>query len=135
MVPVSRELPPVEEEYQLIVPDEDVAPRSTLPSPQREAAVVLVIVGTSFTVTCTLSVTVQLLSSSTVTVYVVVSVGETVGLATSEGFVPTEALQVYPSVPVPPLPVGLPPISTDSPSHIEVLLPALAINSEGSSTV
>ena len=52
-VPVPNEVPPVEAAYQLIVPAEAVAPRSTVPSPQREPGVVPVIVGIVFTVAIT----------------------------------------------------------------------------------
>ena len=50
LTPVPKELPPVEAAYQLIVPAEAVAPRSTVPVPQSEPGVVPVIVGTVFTV-------------------------------------------------------------------------------------
>ena len=45
--------PPVEAVYQLIVPAEAVAPKTTVPVPQRLFGVVPVIVGTGFTVAVT----------------------------------------------------------------------------------
>ena len=45
LVPVPSDEPPVEVEYQLIVPALAVAPKSTVPVPQRELFVVPVIVG------------------------------------------------------------------------------------------
>jgi hypothetical protein len=53
LVPVPRELPPVEAEYQLIVPALAVAPRVTVPVPHLVAGVVPVIEGTGVTVTAT----------------------------------------------------------------------------------
>lgn len=44
-VPVPKELPPEASAYQLIVPAEAVAPRVTVPDPQREPGKVFVIVG------------------------------------------------------------------------------------------
>ena len=52
-VPVPSDVPPVEAEYQLIVPDEAVAPNVTAPVPVLELGVVPVIVGTAFTVAVT----------------------------------------------------------------------------------
>ena len=67
LVPVPNELPPVEAAYQLIVPPEEVAPRVTVPVPQREAGVEPVIVGVVFTVavTAVLEAVVQVLVAST----------------------------------------------------------------------
>jgi len=48
LVPVPNEEPPVEDAYQLMVPTEAVAPRSTVPVPILEPGVVLVIVGIEF---------------------------------------------------------------------------------------
>ena len=42
-VPVPRDDPPVNAAYQLIVPADDVAPKVTVPVPQREPPVVPVI--------------------------------------------------------------------------------------------
>ena len=50
-VPVPNEVPPLETLYQLIVPEEDVAPKVTVPGPQTDPGVVPVMVGTSVTVT------------------------------------------------------------------------------------
>jgi hypothetical protein len=50
-VPVPNELPPLDAAYQLIVPDDAVAPNDTVPVPQRAADVVPDIVGIGFTVT------------------------------------------------------------------------------------
>ena len=52
-VPVPSEDPPVGAAYQLIVPAEAVAPRVTVPVPQTDPGVVLVIVGTVLTVAVT----------------------------------------------------------------------------------
>jgi len=48
-VPVPSETPPVEAAYQLIVPADALAPRDTVPGPQRVAGVVPVIVGIALT--------------------------------------------------------------------------------------
>jgi hypothetical protein len=48
--PVLSDVPPVADEYQLIVPALAVAPRVTVPGPHLEAEVVPVIVGTALTV-------------------------------------------------------------------------------------
>ncbi len=48
-VPVPSDAPPVEAAYQLIVPAEAVAPKVTVPVPQRDAGVVDVIDGIVFT--------------------------------------------------------------------------------------
>lgn len=53
LVPVPKELPPVEAAYQLTVPAEAVAPKVTVPEPQREAGVVPVMLGEVFTVAAT----------------------------------------------------------------------------------
>ena len=45
--------PPVNAVYQLIVPDDAVAPKTTVPVPQRLFGVVAVIVGIVFTVAST----------------------------------------------------------------------------------
>ena len=51
--PVPKEVPPVEAAYQLTVPADGVAPRVTVPVPQREPAVVPVMVGVVVTVAVT----------------------------------------------------------------------------------
>ena len=48
-LPVPTKIPPAS--YQLIVPEEAVAPKVTVPVPQTDHGVVLVMVGTSVTVT------------------------------------------------------------------------------------
>ena len=48
--PVANDVPPVNAEYQLIVPALAVAPNATVPVPQRFAGVLAVMVGTAFTV-------------------------------------------------------------------------------------
>ena len=53
VVPVPKELPPLKTEYQLIVPALAVAPRVTVPVPQREFGVVVEIVGIGFIVATT----------------------------------------------------------------------------------
>ena len=53
LVPVPSEVPPVEAAYQLIVPAEAVAPRVTVPVPQRELFVTPEMVGIVFTVAVT----------------------------------------------------------------------------------
>lgn len=53
LVPVPNEEPPVEDAYQLMVPTEAVAPRSTVPVPILEPGVVLVIVGIELMVAVT----------------------------------------------------------------------------------
>ena len=53
LAPVPKAVPPVAAAYQLKVPAEAVAPKVTLPVPQRDAGVVDVMVGTVFTVTVT----------------------------------------------------------------------------------
>ena len=62
LVPVPSEEPPEDAAYQLIVPADAVAPRVTVPVPQRDAGVVPVIVGIVFTVavTCVRLAVVQL---------------------------------------------------------------------------
>ena len=45
LVPVPNELPPVAAAYQLIVPADAVAPKVTVPGPQRVPGVVPVMVG------------------------------------------------------------------------------------------
>ena len=49
-MPVPREDPPVEAAYQLIMPELAVAPKVTVPVPQRLPGVVDVIVGSGLTV-------------------------------------------------------------------------------------
>ena len=63
-VPVPNELPPVEAAYQLMVPADEDAPKTTVPVPHLEAGVVPVMVGTVLTVatTAVLVLVVQLLS-------------------------------------------------------------------------
>ena len=51
--PVANDVPPVNAEYQLIVPALAVAPNATVPVPQRFAGVLAVMVGTAFTVAAT----------------------------------------------------------------------------------
>ena len=51
--PVANDVPPVNAEYQLIVPALAVAPNATVPVPQRLAGVLAVMVGIAFTVTAT----------------------------------------------------------------------------------
>jgi hypothetical protein len=53
LVPVPKLVPPVTAEYQLIVPADAVAPRVTVPVPQRLLGVVPDIVGIGFTVAIT----------------------------------------------------------------------------------
>ena len=43
--PVPSDVPPVETEYQLMVPAEAVAPNATVPVPQREPGVAPVMAG------------------------------------------------------------------------------------------
>jgi hypothetical protein len=50
LVPVPKLVPPVAAEYQLMVPADAVAPRVTVPVPQRLLGVVPDIVGIGFTV-------------------------------------------------------------------------------------
>jgi hypothetical protein len=57
VIPVPKEVPPVNKLYQLIVPALPVAPRVTEPVPHLEAGVVLVIVGRAFIVTTCVVVT------------------------------------------------------------------------------
>ena len=52
-VPVPSDNPPLDAAYQLIVPADAVAPKATVPVPQREPSVVPVIVGTVFIVALT----------------------------------------------------------------------------------
>lgn len=49
-IPVPNEVPPVEAEYQLITPEDAVAPKVTVPAPQRTPGVVPVMVATVLTV-------------------------------------------------------------------------------------
>jgi hypothetical protein len=67
VVPVPNAEPPVEAAYQLIVPEEAVAPKFTVPAPQRAAGTVVVTVGILFTVTrtCVLADVQVLLVAST----------------------------------------------------------------------
>ena len=51
--PVAIDVPPVNAEYQLIVPALAVAPNATVPVPQRLAGVLAVMVGIVFTITAT----------------------------------------------------------------------------------
>ena len=53
VTPVANDVPPVNAEYQLIVPALAVAPNATVPVPQRFAGVLAVMVGTAFTVAAT----------------------------------------------------------------------------------
>jgi hypothetical protein len=52
-VPVPKEEPPDDEEYQFIVPAEAVAPKVIVPAPQRVLGVVPVIIGGLLTVAVT----------------------------------------------------------------------------------
>ena len=52
-VPVASDIPPVEAEYQLIVPALELAPNVTVPLPQRAPSVVLDILGIVLTVAVT----------------------------------------------------------------------------------
>ena len=63
-VPVAKLVPPVEAAYQLMVPALAVAPKVTVPVPQRLLSVVELILGIVFTVaiTAVLLVVVQLLA-------------------------------------------------------------------------
>lgn len=65
-VPVPREVPPVKAAYQLIVPDEAVAPKVTVPVPQRDPGVDPVMVGLAFTATVCVTEFVQPLTSAAV---------------------------------------------------------------------
>ena len=49
--PAPSEVPPAAAAYQLMVPADAVAPRITVPGPQRAPGVVPVMVGTGLTVT------------------------------------------------------------------------------------
>ena len=51
--PVSSGVPPIDIEYQLILPALAVAPNTNVPVPQRLAGVLAVIVGIVFTITAT----------------------------------------------------------------------------------
>ena len=53
LVPVHSDVPPVEDEYQLITPALAVAPKVTVPGPHLEAGVVPVIVGIELIVAVT----------------------------------------------------------------------------------
>ena len=50
-VHVPSDTPPVDAAYQLIVTADALAPRVTVPVPQRDAGIVPVMVGITFTVT------------------------------------------------------------------------------------
>ena len=52
-IPVPNDEPSVEAVYQLMVPADAVAPRVTVPVPQRDAGVVVAIVGIVLTVAIT----------------------------------------------------------------------------------
>ena len=52
-VPVARDVPPVAAAYQFKVPALAVAPKVTVPVPQRDAGVVVATVGIAFTVAAT----------------------------------------------------------------------------------
>ena len=52
-VPVPSDEPPLDAAYQLIVPADAVAPKETVPVPQREPSVVPVIEGVTVTVAVT----------------------------------------------------------------------------------
>ena len=51
LIPVPSINPPVAAEYQLMIPSDEVAPRVTVPLPQTNPGVVLVIAGIGLTVT------------------------------------------------------------------------------------
>jgi len=53
VAPEAKAVPPEELEYQLIVPDDEVAVKVTLPFPQRLLDVTPVIVGLAFTLAIT----------------------------------------------------------------------------------
>lgn len=72
-VPVPSEVPPVGAAYQLIVPEEAVAPRVSVPDPHREAGVVPVMVGLALTVTVCVTEFVQSTTTPPM-VYVIVAV-------------------------------------------------------------
>ena len=59
LVPVPSDEPPVDAEYQFIIPALAVAPSVTVPGPHLVAGVVPVIVGMAFTVTDTCELTVE----------------------------------------------------------------------------
>ena len=67
LVPAPTGLPPVDAVYQLMVPAEALAPKFTVPVPQREAGVEPVIVGDAVTeaVIAVLAAVVQVLVAST----------------------------------------------------------------------
>ena len=63
LVPVPSEEPPVEAEYQLIVPALAVAPRSTVPVPHRDPSVMpVMVIVLIVAVTAVLAAVVQTLS-------------------------------------------------------------------------
>ena len=64
-VPVPKDEPPEAAAYQLMVPAEAVAPKVTVPAPQRDAGVVPVMVGIALTVATT-SVLEAVVQASTV---------------------------------------------------------------------
>ena len=53
LVPVPNELPPIDAAYQLMIPDDAVAPSTTVPVPHLDPGVVPVMVGIALTVTFT----------------------------------------------------------------------------------
>jgi len=83
--------------------------------------------GLAYTVTLVLSLAVHPLKSVTVTVYVVLPLGEAVGLATAGSLKPSVGLQLYVYGGVPFVAVGLPPICTESPAQTAWSGPASAI--------
>ena len=80
------------------------------------------------TFTCIASVAAQPCASRTVTVYVVVALGEAVGFdnVASSKSVAGDHEYVYVPAPVPPVPVGAPPITVETPAQIFVSAPASA---------
>ena len=86
-------------------------------------------VGAGLTFTSTELVALQFLVSVTVTLYVMLLVGEALGLEIFVALNPVPGDHAYVSVPVPPDPVdGLPPITTFSPEQTESYPgPALAV--------
>ena len=72
-MPVPNEVPPVEAEYQLIVPAEAVAPMVTAPVPQVDPGVVPVIVGIALTVAIVVPAKLGQLLTVMVTEYVPVA--------------------------------------------------------------
>lgn len=97
LVPVPKLVPPVEAAYQLIVPEEAVAPKVTVPASQRDASVVPVILGDGVMLTTSpAEVDEQLPPPETVTEYVppVVTVIDCVVSLFGLQVLPVEELEV-----------------------------------------